>query len=150
VVQRVGWGILAVLVIGGLVGLLGRGPLSKTTRLVPASALEVKYERLARFRTPTTLEVRVIDRQPAASGRLRLKLIGPLTETVPLQRVVPIPIAAEPLDDGAIFTFAADSGPRPGSMRVAFVQEPGAVGLQRGEISVDGRPAVPFAQFVLP
>jgi hypothetical protein len=66
-VQRIGWAVMALVVLAGLLGLFGPGPLSSATAGKEEGPLLVEgYERFVRFRIPTTLQVRL---DPLGRGR---------------------------------------------------------------------------------
>ena len=68
--QRIGWAVMALVVLVGLVGLFGTGPLSRATAGEEEAPLFVEeYERFARFMLPTTLRVRL---DPMGQGEARL------------------------------------------------------------------------------
>ncbi|HEY0778088.1 MAG TPA: hypothetical protein VGD56_08990, partial [Gemmatirosa sp.] len=55
--EQVVWGAMTLVLIGALAGAFGRGWLSEATAGQRGGALSVDYERFARFRTPTVLDV---------------------------------------------------------------------------------------------
>jgi hypothetical protein len=146
-VQRISWVILPLLLLGGVMGLFGHGPLSKATAHPSGSQLEVRYDRLARRETPSLLQLRV-DKAALASGRLRIRLNRELVDHMQLKQIVPTPLAAEPLADGARFLFQTD--PTRDSAFIVFSENPSAPGIVEAEVTVEGAEPVRFRQFVYP
>ncbi|HEU4684777.1 MAG TPA: hypothetical protein VFS39_09785, partial [Nitrospira sp.] len=62
--QRVGWGVLAVIALAGLLGLFGQGPFSRTTAADPSLPFSVEYDRFARFRSPMILRILLNEEHP--------------------------------------------------------------------------------------
>lgn len=147
-VQLICWVVLSLLLIAGVAGLLGKGPLSLATAQPPGGALRVRYERLARRETPALLELH-LDRSAVARGQVRIRLNRALVERLRIKDIIPKPLATESLDDGARFTFATD--PANDSAAIVFIHDPTTPGIIEGEVAVEGaeRP-VRFRQFVYP
>jgi hypothetical protein len=146
-VQRICWFVLTVLLLGGLAGLLGNGPLSKATVGPPGSMVEIHYERLARRETPAILELH-LHRQAVAPGQVRIRLNSEMVNRLRIKSIMPTPLATESLADGARFTFQTD--PTDSSATVVFIQDPSHPGVIEGEVAVEGAEAVHLRQFVYP
>jgi hypothetical protein len=146
-VQRTGWVVMIALLIAGVAGLLGRGPLSQAKTASPDGQIQVSYERLAHFRTPAVIEV-FINQNVLQTGQVRLEVNGALMDGVRIQRVIPQPVSTSPLPDGAIFVFPVDA--TEGQAKITLVQEPGTVGLQTCTVSVNQSASVQFNQFIFP
>jgi hypothetical protein len=146
-IQRICWGIMFLLLLGGVAGLFGGGPLSKATTAPPGSALHVHYERLARRETPAILELH-LDKQAIASGRFRIRLNNEFVNRLRIKQIIPEPLSTEPLADGARFTFQTD--PALDSATIVFIQDPSTPGIVEGEVAVEGAAPVQIRQFVFP
>ncbi|MHB1424548.1 MAG: hypothetical protein ACYC3I_15365 [Gemmataceae bacterium] len=146
-IQRIWWVILILLLTGGIAGVFGHGPLSKTTVHPPGSQLQVRYDRLARRGTPAFLELR-LDTAALASGKVRIRLNRALFDQMQSQQIVPAPQLAEPLADGARFVFQTD--PRCDSAVIYFTENPTKPGIIDAEVAVEGAEPVRFRQFVYP
>ncbi len=146
-IQRTCWGILILLLLGGVAGLFGNGPLSTATANTPGGELQVRYERLARRETPAILELH-LQRQAVASGQVRIRLNRELVSRLRIKNIVPAPMATEPLADGARFVFRTD--PTLDSATVIFIEDPSTPGIIEGEAAVEGAEPVHFRQFVYP
>src|SRR5437870_1413168 len=97
-VQRVGWAALALLIGAALLGLLGKGPLCRTTAAVPAGDLRVDYERFGHFHTDAALRIEAVP-APGGDGRLRLWVDREYLEGVQIQHVLPQPDRVETAPD---------------------------------------------------
>jgi hypothetical protein len=146
-VQRICWGVMILLLLGGVAGVFGNGPLSEVTANSPDGALQVRYERLARRETPAILELH-LKKPVLARGQVRIRLNHTLVSRLRIKTIVPAPLKTEPLADGARFTFRTD--PTVDSATVLFVEDPSRPGLIEGEVAVEGAEAVRFRQFVYP
>jgi len=134
------WLGMIALVAGGLAGVFGRGPAARSsTRIFP---VQVEYERIARYQTPTQFIVTVA----AGSGRRRLFIGRQLLDRLSLQNVVPQPAGAEPRDDGAVLLFPEESG----GTRIILVAQPSSVGVIDNTIGVADGPRITFRQLVVP
>lgn len=145
--QRISWVILSLLLLAGVAGLFGHGPLSRATVHPLGSALEVRYDRLARRETPSLLELRV-ETSALVSGRVRIRLNRELVDRMQLKQIVPTPLSSEPLADGARFIFQTD--PSRDAAFIVFSENPTTPGLVDAEVTIEGEQPVRFRQFVYP
>lgn len=146
-IQRIVWGILVLLLIGGLAGIFGHGPLSEKTVHPAGSQLRVRYNWLARRETPVFLQSR-LDKAALIPGQVRIRLNRALVDQMQLQQIVPTPLAAEPLADGARFTFRTD--PTSDSAILVFTENPSTPGFVEAEVAIEGAKPVRFRQFIYP
>lgn len=145
--ERVVWTIMALVLLVALAGSFGRGPLARASAGTRGGPLWVEYERFARFRTPTTLQVHLgADALRGATATVLLR--GPVVADLPVQRVTPPPIATAAVPDGHLYTFQLAG--RPESVTVRFVLEPARPGRSRGTVTTDGASAAALSQFVYP
>ena len=109
--QRIGWAVMALIVLVGLVGVFGAGPLSSATAGKEEAPLFVEeYERFARFMLPTTLRVRL---DPMGQGEAHLWLDRGYLESVRPQTVTPEPDSVEAGPDGFTYVFKVNDPNRP-------------------------------------
>lgn len=146
-IQRIGWVILTLLILAGVLGIFGHGPLSEATVNPSGSKLQVHYDRLARRETPTLLQLR-LDKSAIASGEVRIRLNRPLLDCMQLQTIIPAPLMTQPLADGARFVFRTD--PTRDWAIIVFVENPTTPGFVDSEVTVEGATPVRFRQFVYP
>ena len=145
--QHICWVIMALLLLGGVSGALGSGPLSKATAVSVDGGVKTHYERLARRETPAILELR-LDKSLISSGQVQIRLNREYVDRLRIKQIIPQPAAAELLADGARFTFHTD--PAVESATVLFIQDPSTPGLVVGEVEVSGAAPLRLHHFVYP
>jgi hypothetical protein len=144
--QRIGWAVLTLVVLAGLLGLLGAGPLSSATAGEKGAPLFVEeYERFARFMLPTTLRVRL---DPMGRVEARLWLDRGYLESARPQTVTPEPDSVVAGSDGFTYVFEVDDPSRP--TVVTFDLQPETIGRLEGRVGLGGGERVEFDQFVYP
>jgi len=142
--ERAGWIIGLLLLLAGLAGLFGGGPLS---RAAPRQGpLRLEYSRFVRYRAPEVLTVQV---DPGVSGEtLQLWVDRAYLEDFELQQIVPAPDQTRVLPDRILYEFQAQPGDGP--LRVTFQLRPQAAGSRSGRVGLEGGDTVTFRQFVYP
>jgi len=140
-VQRAGWAVMAALVLLGLSGLFGRGPLARATAGDQGALLRVDYERFARFRTPTMLAAHV-GKAAMSAGQVSIWLGNDLLHGMPVERTVPTAVSAAPVSDGVVYTFQVP--PESDSATVLFAVQPGVAGRHRGRMALLAGPPPPL------
>ena len=134
--ERVGWVLLAALLLAGLLGLLGPGPLSHATADGPVT---VEYERFARLENEGELRVRLRD------GARSLWVENRYLDGVRILGVRPEParVTAEP--GWTVFTFAATE-----DVDARLDVEHRRMGRARGRFGTSPDRTVEIRQFVYP
>jgi hypothetical protein len=143
-VQRVSWAVLAVLLLLGLLGVFGNGPLSDA--VASDGALHVTYERFAHAQAPTTVNIRV---SAPGTNPVRLAIDHRYLDALSIEHIRPPPLRAESRGDDDIFEFAAPSA---GDLQVSLDGTPQEPGLPIAVIRLDGPSAarVGFRQVLYP
>jgi hypothetical protein len=123
--------VLGLLILAGLAGVFGRGPLSKGE--AHAGAARITWERFARANTPGKFEVEL--ESPAAAQTVQVSLDRPLADGLKVNSTQPRAVTEQATANGVnyLFQLAAD---RRG--RIAFSVEPSHMGPVRGSVDVDG------------
>ncbi len=147
-IQRIGWIVFALLILAALAGLLGHGPLSRTTAGDPASSLRVEYQRFERYQGPTELRLHAAP-QAARGGKLKIWLSREFLDNIELEQVVPQPVTAELGSDRQTYVFDAPhlTAETLVVLRYKPTQPFASVRIRAG---VEGQPEVSFRQFVYP
>lgn len=145
--ERIGWAVLALLLVAALLGLLGRGPLSAATAGDAGEPIRVEYERIERKLSPTTITV-VLTPEAASNGMVRVWIDRDWLDEVTFETISPEPESVEIDPQRLIYVFAVNAGQ--GQVEVVFHLEHGGWGWRTGEIGLDGGPSHEFAQFVFP
>ena len=146
--QRIGWVVMALIVIGAMVGVLGNsGPVARASRTAGDGSFEVHYYRLERHHGPGELSVEVAP-EAVQDGEVRLWLDRDFVVRAEIQRVVPEPdrVAIEP--DRVIYVFAA--GEQPGPLTIAFSYEHDGYWLEQGRLGLVDGETVEFSLFLFP
>lgn len=146
-VQRVGWGVFAALIVVALAGLLGSGPLSSATVGAPADGLQITYERFARLHAPTAFEIRA-NRNLARNGELSIALSGDAVRSLELPSSMPPPDGAGVVPDGVLLHFKVDN--QPGELTVVLYAKPQRAGFLESRVAVAGGPAHTISQLIYP
>lgn len=144
-VQRIAWAVMALVLLAGLAGFFGSGPLAHAT--AEADGLTVEFDRIVRDRAPFELRV-VLPPGMADSGQVDVWIDRVLLDKAEIQRVVPQPESERSDADRVVFTVAVANPDAPSEL---------AVGLQAHDVGgfaaavgiVDG-PQVELTGFVLP
>lgn len=141
IVHRLGWLILALLIVAGLLGFLGPGLLSKAS--AGDGQLLVEYDRFLRSQSPTRFRVLL----PVSEGGLGFLWIDPtFLNELDIVRMVPEPIRTEVREQWIVHLFRTDPG---GRATVTIYARPRGVGPIRGHLG-SGPSTVEFRQFVFP
>jgi hypothetical protein len=140
--QRIAWPLLYALLLAIALGLLGDGPLSRTT-VSAQEGVTLDYPRFARRQAEQTLELSVM----ATSPRVVLQVDNRWLQQVNLEQVVPQPAEVRADGDGTRLVFHATPG---AVLQVQLRLKPSHPGRLPGRFSVDAGPPLAFSQFVYP
>ena len=144
--ERIGWLLMAAFVAGGLSGVFGSGPVTEARAqgTVANRTLKVDFHRVVRSEAPATYEVRV---DGVSGDELRLWVDDAFLEDMRIESMQPEPERVEIAGDRKVFVFAMAA---PGKARIELEVEPQRIGPHAGSMGMEGGPAVPLSQFVLP
>jgi hypothetical protein len=144
-VQRVGWVVFLLILIAGLAGLLGPGPLSHVE--ASSGPLTVTYERFVRKRAPTELHFQ-LGPGAAPNGEVAIWLDQAYLAKLAIEHVAPEPAVTEAAADGLIFRFMI-ANPEQAS-EIVFDVAPAEPGMSRGRVGLVGGPDVTVNQVIYP
>ncbi len=142
---RVMWIVFTGIVIADLLGCFGRGPLANAHLRTTDGTMDVKYERIERFSTPSILRIR-FGPNAIQDGKIQLWVSEGLVNSLGNQRVVPQPEASVIGQGGILYTFPAKTVPA----EVAFGLEPTAPGIYELRMRVPGSQELNPRIFVMP
>jgi hypothetical protein len=146
-IQRIGWWVMAILVLAGLTGVFAAGPLSRTEVSDPSGALRVEYERFQRRMAPSTLRLH-IGPGTLPGDQITLRMSRTLAEATDVEKIVPQPDQARITLSGVEYTFGtAEPG---GSASIRFDLNSDEVGLVPAEIALGDREPLRFTIFIYP
>jgi hypothetical protein len=148
-VQRVAWAVMALILLAGLLGVFGSGPLSQATASMPG-VLAVEYQRFARYDTPDTLSIRL---EPAATGgpAVRVGLDRAYLDHSKIDSMVPPPARVHGAGDRLVYEFPIAEPGRP--LTITLALEPQQIGIVHGRVTLErdgGVETVSFRQLVYP
>lgn len=147
VVQRVGWFVMAAIVLAGASGLFGGGWLSQAQVGSASDPLWIEYERFGRLQAPTQMKIYVAPQsQPAQE--VRLLLDRDYTQKVQIQEILPTPTAIAARSNQWIYSFKTLGTEEPLSIQI--VLRPEAIGAVKGTVALDQGRALHFNQFIYP
>lgn len=142
-VQRMGWFVLALLLIAACAGLLGNGPLAHQSIATPKGSLLL--DRFARRDGPTQWRV-----EPSAdsneAGALEVRISSRLLEHFEIVAITPSPKEQAIAGESVVFTFHALA---PGT-HIVFHVEPQHMGWNAGQFQIGDSAPISVRQFVYP
>jgi hypothetical protein len=140
--QRVGWLVLLAVILLAALGACGNGLLASASRRTPNDALVLRYERVARHRAETLLQ---IDLRTPASDTLAVWLNDSYVHAVDVEDIVPEPESIVSGNGRITYYFATEANPT-----ITFHIKPNKLGPRPATLGLEGGPNVRFRQFVLP
>lgn len=143
--ERGVWILFAVLVTLDLIGVFGRGPLAKAHAEAPDGTMQIDYERIERFSTPSILTVR-FGNNAIHDGKIQLWADGGLVTKMGNQRVVPQPQESKVGNEGILYTFPVTQIPA----TVEFALAPTMPGTAELKLQVPGGSLMRPKIFVMP
>jgi hypothetical protein len=147
IVQRIGWSVLALMLVAALLGLFGSGPLGRATAGSEGSSLWIEYERFWRQEKPMTLGIHFAP-EAVRDGEVRVWLSRAYLEANAVEQVTPPPDRVETGDDRHTYIFTVGTLEQPSAVR--FRLSPDTFGVIDGEAGLDNAPELRFAQLVFP
>lgn len=142
-VQRIGWALIAVLLILALAGLFGDGPLSHV-RAASKEGGSVEYERYIRSGSLTTLVL-----TPAATvapGISRIEITADYLRKFRVEHITPDPSAVRMQGDKFVYEFAATAP----EASITFNLAPESLGRHTAEVAIDGGAPLTIRQYTYP
>lgn len=148
IIQRVGWLLMALLILAALLGLTGNdGLLADGHAESSDGTLKIDYRRLARKASPS--DIRISLQAEAIEGdQVRLWVAQGFFDGFQVENVVPEPESVAVDDERVLYTFAV--GEVSDSIAINFNIEWQQVGSASGQIGLEGGPTVALDAFVFP
>lgn len=144
--QRAGWVLLALVLVGASVGLFGHGMLADATIQDASGNVRVDYQRFLRYDQLTRVTLSLAG-MANTSGTVRVQFHDRYLQQVTVQNLMPAPAKATRTAQGIEFEFFLDQG-EPAILRFsASVQ---AMGPVTGLIRIGDRDWVQFTHYVYP
>lgn len=141
--QRIGWAVVALVIVLALAGALGRGRLSRE-RIPFGAGDTLALENITRHQAPAELKLKL---HSIAVDSVVVEIANAFLDDVDVREISPEPAAIRPQPGSTRYLFEREGG---GPIEVRFVYAPNGYWRNGGWISVaDGAP-VRFSQVVLP
>ncbi len=147
-VQRIGWTVMLLIVVLGLVGLFGTGPISTGSTEAGDGRLAAGYQRFIRHDGRTTISFTVDGNLANESNEVELWLSTSYLRGVEVQGISPQPAESTGAGDRTIFVFNVDDPSS--SLEVEFSLRPKEMGRMHAEAGVTDGPSVRFTQVSYP
>ena len=138
--ERVGWGVLGLILAAGVAGALGPGPISHTVS--GNEALRLEFDRFGRVNTPEELRIRARGDGRRAEAWLDRGYI----DQIAVEAVTPPPLEVRTEGGFQKYTFAADGAHVSITVDFRFRHS----GTVRGRLAGPGSPPLEFSHFVYP
>jgi hypothetical protein len=143
--ERITWSFFMLILLGDVLGVFGAGWLAHAQIIEPGLGMRVRYERVARTGTPSTVSVQ-FGQDAASNGKVKLVVSESIVKSLGAQRVIPQPETSTIAAGSVVYTFpAADA-----QGEVDFEIQPAAPGIYRFTLQVPGHSAVSRRVVVLP
>jgi hypothetical protein len=142
--ERIGWIVLAALLVAGLAGVFFHGRLSRTIAKAIDESIAVEYERFAHKTAVTHFVIRT---SPPLPDQVLVRLGPSFASMHDVDSMEPRPIRSSGGSYGLEFVFARSSA---GDLGVHIAARPKRFGFMSLHVEVEGRGAVNIAQFVYP
>ncbi len=139
------WILFALIILLDLAGAFGRGPLAKVHAKTNDGTIQVGYERVERFSTPSILTVH-FGSNAIHDGKAELWVSESLLKGLGNQRVIPQPVSSTIGEGGVLYQFDASHTPA----SAEFALEPSKPGIYDLTLGVPGAQQLALKIFVMP
>lgn len=144
-IQRMAWSFWGVVVLAALLGLFGRGPLSRA--VAGAEGLRVEYDRLARHGGDDRMRITVLP-PGSGGGVVRVWMTRAFADAIEIQWITPRPESVSSSAERLTYVFRASELARPAVITFRFRHD--EYWRQRLQIGLVGGASVDATQFVFP
>jgi hypothetical protein len=146
-VQRIGWAGMALIVLAGLAGLFGSGPLARTTLLDDQRLVRLEYDRFGRYEGELLLRLELMP-EVTKSTDFTVWVDRSYWTKHAIEQITPPPVTAGIGVDGFLYTFRVDASHVPAT--IIFHLRPEYLGSLDGHIHVNDGSSIRFHQFIFP
>ncbi|MGM7666719.1 hypothetical protein [Microbacterium sp. A93] len=142
---RVGWAVLALFIVAGLLGLFGNGPLSDNSTTSDSGHVSIDHQRIARNLADDTLVLRLSE-ETVQDDQITLRVTGSWVEDIDVSGIAPQPSTEYAIPGGVAYEFDVLE---PGDLTATISFRATGYGSLDGRVAAGGD-SVGFTQFVLP
>lgn len=146
-VQRFGWGLMTLIVLGAFLGLFGNGLLNNAKAGKEGDRLWLEYDRFGRLQKAFDLKIH-LGANTGDGGQLRVWLSRNYLDNIEIRQITPEPEIVEAGPDGLIFVFRQSQPNQP--TEVTFIVEPERPGSLVGKVKLTEGELINFSHFVYP
>lgn len=146
-IQRVGWGVIGLVIVAALAGMTGSGPLSRANAGSERDPLRVQFSRFDRIGAPTAIHVE-IEGGAVPGEQVAVWLDNAYLDTVQIEQISPEPDSVVVGTDRMTHIFSVEEPGQP--MEVMFNLRPERFGWRTGKVGLSGGPSLEFRQLVYP
>jgi hypothetical protein len=143
--ERVGWGLIAVFVLAGLLGLVGPGPLSTATARSDGGLVEVQYQRFTHWIADDTVEIHVAA-DAVQADTFEVTLTGDWVQSADLNAITPEPSEQRSTPQGIVLEIPVED-PAGADVQLSFRAT--SIGPLHATVTA-GSESAQFSQFVWP
>jgi hypothetical protein len=146
IIHHTGSGVFLLILLGALAGLLGEGPLSKSTARAPDKSVHADYARFLRYQNPAELNL-TVGGDATENGTIELRLSNTFIKDTEIRRLDPEP---EIVVAGSEFhTYRFQVEPR-AAIRIKVCFAPRSFGRLVCRVGLSDHPTFELRQFVFP
>jgi len=146
IAQRIGWGVMALVVIAALLGLFGGGPLSRATVSDDQGLLVVDYNRFLRHHKADTLRLKLTPDHGA--NEVHLRVSADYLDALEIQQITPEPVRMTLEEGWQVLVFRVSQPGSPVAVTVHF--EPDDFGSLTAQMRLNDQSPIVFEQFIYP
>jgi hypothetical protein len=143
--ERIVWIFLIAFLLLSVAGVFGRGPVANAKAKAADGSLQVEYERVERYSTPSVLTVRP-DTSVIQNGKMQLWVSESLIKPLGNERVIPQPDKSEVGNGGVLYTFPASQG----RALIEFQLQPAKVGKTDLKLRIPGHSQLDLNILIMP
>lgn len=144
--ERIGWAVMAILLLCAALGMFGHGALSRTMAL-KGDLLTVEYQRFGRYQAPMEMRVYL---SAGSSQDLFFQLDRVFLMNVQITSIFPKPVTEQPIYDGVQFLFSPTRVKGEGSLVVTISYQPKQMGLLKAAVRGEETTSLSVTQFIYP
>lgn len=144
---RIAWFVLGVLLLAGLAGVFGSGPLSRSTKSDPRGLLSVDYDRFVRLQSPARLKLQ-LKPLPQERDEVKFWIALDCLDAIEISELTPAPRSIEA--DGKRVVYSYPSSSKEGGVLVTLYFHPLRIGRLPCRVGYSDGAELEFNQFVYP
>lgn len=145
--QRIGWGGMALIVLAALSGVFGSGPLARTETTDDQQTFRLLYDRFGRYEGELVLQL-VLSPEATETDRVTVEIDRPYWTSHAVEQIIPEPLISSIGINGFRYTFEIHSPSIPAV--IVFRLRPKYLGALDGRILINDVGPLRFNQFMFP